>query len=231
MSLANTNRPMRVFEKILGGGLAAGNIGVIMSRHGTGKHAVLTSITLDHAMDSKNTLHVAINQSVSDVRAYDDSVLAEILNSLNVVDRTEALTNVERHKQIYTYRNEQFSAKRLRQTVEFLIEHAEFRPQLIEINGWPDFRTISVEEMKALKGLAVEFDCEVWLSAHTSTDDKVDSRGVPDSISRFDNLLSVMMSLQPDGKAVALRVIKASVQPQKGVNLEFDPTTMLIRWR
>ena len=41
------NRPLRVFEKILNGGLGRGNIGVVMSSHGTGKLAVMTCVTVD----------------------------------------------------------------------------------------------------------------------------------------------------------------------------------------
>ena len=39
MSITDQNRPLRVFDKVLKGGLGAGNLGIIMSRHGTGKTA------------------------------------------------------------------------------------------------------------------------------------------------------------------------------------------------
>ena len=41
-----------------------------MSRRGTGKVSVLTSITLDHAINRRKVLHVALGKSVSDVRAF-----------------------------------------------------------------------------------------------------------------------------------------------------------------
>ena len=47
MSETDSNRPLRVFDRILGGGLGKGNIGVLTSRHGTGKVAILTLIAID----------------------------------------------------------------------------------------------------------------------------------------------------------------------------------------
>ena len=48
MNLTDANRPLRVLDKVLEGGLGLGNVGVVMARHGLGKVAVLTSIAIDH---------------------------------------------------------------------------------------------------------------------------------------------------------------------------------------
>ncbi|MGA1780373.1 MAG: hypothetical protein ACO4CW_08565, partial [Planctomycetota bacterium] len=66
MNLVDGNRPLRVLDKVLQGGLGLGNVGVVMAQHGLGKVAVLTSIAIDHAMDGKNALHVSVGKSVSD---------------------------------------------------------------------------------------------------------------------------------------------------------------------
>lgn len=230
-SLADANRPMRVFEKILQGGLGAGNIGVVMSPHGMGKAAVLASITIDHAMCGTKCLHVAYGQSVADVRAYDDEILREIVRSLNVPNSTEVMTMVERNKQIYTYGTGQFSPQRLRSTLEFLSLHAEFRPGLIEIQGWPDFRAVTLDEMRALKGIAVEYNCELWMTAHTSPKDFVNSEGVPDYLAKFNDQLSVLIKLEPQGAHVSMRFLKTHNRvPPPTTNLEFDPKSMLVRW-
>ena len=47
MKPTDQNRPLRVLEKVLQGGLGKGNVGVIMARHGMGKIAVMTSIAID----------------------------------------------------------------------------------------------------------------------------------------------------------------------------------------
>jgi hypothetical protein len=230
-SLADQNRPLRVFEKILGGGLGNGNIGVVMSRHGTGKVALLTSIALDHAMDGKPALHVALGKSVSSVRAFDDEVLDEILNSLDVQDRAEILTVVERNKQIYTYPAGEFGPKRLRSTLTFLRDHAEFVPQLIELQGWPNFESVTPEEVNDLREVAREFECEIWCTAHTHVVEETDDRGVPSWLTRFDDELSAIIELEPESDHLRLKFIKTPGDNPEGVHLEFDPRSMLVRWR
>jgi len=232
MKLTDANRPLRALDKVIQGGLGKGNIGVLTSRHGTGKVAVLTSIAVDHAMDGRNVLHVALNESISDIRAYDDEVFDEIATSLGLHDRAEVLAKVERHKQIYTYRSGGFSVDRLGETLRFLAERAEFAPQMIELQGWPEFRTLAAEDFGNLKRLAVDHECEIWCYAHSTRTDELDERGIPSFIARFENHIEVLIALEPEGRHVNLRFAKTHDQPPPdGIHLEFDPRTMLIRWR
>lgn len=232
MKLTDANRPLRVLDKVIQGGLGRGNIGVLMSRHGTGKVAVLTSIALDHAMDGRNTLHVALDESVTDIRAYDDEVFHEIATSLRLENSADILAKVERHKQIYTYKNGSFNLERLALTLKFLAERAEFVPEMIELQGWPDFQSVTEAELQELKSIAVEHQCEIWCNCHTSRDDANDERGVPDYMSAFEEFIEVLIALEPDERHVNLKFIKThDEEPAEGIHLEFDPRTMLIRWR
>lgn len=232
MNVTDANRPIRVFERILGGGLGVGNIGVVMSRHGTGKAAILTSIALDHAMAGKQTLHICFGKSVDDVRAYDDEVLTEMMRCYGIENRAEVMTTVERNKQIYTYQDGEFTRHRLRNTLEILDKHAQFRPDLIEIQGWPSFSKMNEEEIRALRSIAEEFNCEIWLSAHTHREDDVDDRGMPAYVKGLEDHIEVIVALEPESNQVNLRFIKTHGKPvETNVHLEFDPKTMLIRWR
>ena len=47
MKSTEANRPMRVLEKVLGGGLGPGNLGVIVARHGTGKVGATAALASD----------------------------------------------------------------------------------------------------------------------------------------------------------------------------------------
>lgn len=228
-----TNQPLRVLDMVLKGGLGAGKLGVVMARHGTGKVAVLTSITIDHAMAEQNVLHVAVGKSLSDVRAYDDEVLHQICERFDLHDRASIMTTVERHKQIYAFRDPaDFTAARLRHAMDFLAEHAEFKPTQMEIQGWPDFRNLDPGELMALKSIAEDYGCEVWLTAHTHRSDNLDARGVPDWLARFDEQFEVIMSLEPEGEHIPIKFVRVhGEEPREEVHLEFDPRSMLIRWR
>ncbi len=232
MSETDSNRPLRVFDRILGGGLGKGNIGVLTSRHGTGKVAILTLIAIDKAMDDKNVLHVTRGKSVGDVRAFRDEILEEMQESLDIADHASMLTRVERHSRIHTYAHGQFSIDRLRQTLTFAKEHAEFAPELVEISNWPDFQSVQREEVEALKTLATDFGFEVWLTAQVRRDTKHDGRHMPAPLMAVEDLLSVVVALQPEGQQVHLRFAKVHGEtPPDAVQLDFDPRKMLLRWR
>ena len=86
--------------------------------------------------------------------------------------------------------------------------------------------------LKELKSIAVEHQCEIWCNAHTSRDDVIDERGVPDYLTGFEEFIAVLIALDLEESQVNLRFIKThSEAPAEGINLAFDPRTMLIRWR
>ena len=150
----------------------------------------------------------------------------------DTANKEEVLAKVERHKQIYTYKAGGFSVDRLGETLRFLAERAEFRPEMIELQGWPDFRTFAPADFGNLKKLAVEHQCEIWCNAHTTREDKVDEHGVPEFIAGFAQDIEVMIALEPEGRIVNLRFVKTHDQtPPEGIHLTFHPNTMLIRWR
>lgn len=231
MSITDQNRPLRVFDKVLKGGLGAGNLGVVMSRHGTGKNAILTSIAIDHAMNGVNTLHACVGKSVDEIRAYDDEVLHTIIEAYGISDHARVMTKVERHKQIYTYGDGDMSVDRLRNTLTFLAEHAQFKPGLVELQMWPDFETVDMDTMQALKGLATEFETEIWMSAHTHREDEEGGISMPDFVKRFEDILSVIVGLEPESDDVHVRFLKTHDFTPPEVNLQFSPRTMLLRWR
>ena len=125
-----------------------------------------------------------------------------------------------------------FNRHRLRSTLEILDKHAEFRPEFVEIQGWPSFSRMNEEEIRALRAIAVEFNCEIWLSAHTHREDEVDERGMPLYLGPLENHIEVIVALDPEMEHVNIRFVKTHGKAaESAVNLEFDPKTMLMRWR
>ena len=66
----NERSPLRVFEKSIHGGLGKGNLGVVMSRAGIGKTALLIGIALDDLMRGRQVLHISAKDSVDHVREF-----------------------------------------------------------------------------------------------------------------------------------------------------------------
>jgi hypothetical protein len=226
---AEANRPMRAFERVLKAGLGAGNIGIMVSPHGTGKNAILTSIAIDQAMSGQNVLHIAIGKSVSDIRAYHDEILSKIEDSVAATDRAEILTRVERHSQIYTFRGGQFDVAKLASILSFLATHAEFRPGTIMFQGWPDITTTTAAELQAVRDLARQYNAAVWIPVHAETG--ADGKTLPASVGALMEHFEVAVTLGGQGKTLPLHFVRVhGATPSVAPKLEFDPASMLIRW-
>ena len=60
----NERSPMRVFEKSMHGGLGRGNVGVVLSRAGVGKTALLVQIALDDLLRDRRVLHISTEHAL-----------------------------------------------------------------------------------------------------------------------------------------------------------------------
>ena len=74
----NARSPMRVFEGSMHGGLGRGNLGVVASRAGVGKTAMLVQIGLDNLLRDRKVLHISHEHAVDHVRSYYDEIFHEI---------------------------------------------------------------------------------------------------------------------------------------------------------
>ena len=70
--------PMRIFENSIHGGLGAGNLGVVVARHGMGKTAFLVDIALDDLMRGRKVLHVTIGRTIEHVREYYEEIFRDL---------------------------------------------------------------------------------------------------------------------------------------------------------
>ena len=57
-------------------------------------------------------------------------------------------------------------------------------------------------------------------------------RGVPLKVSAHEDLLDVLVMLCPEGDRIAVKIVKEhATQEIAQVQMELDPSTMLLRWR
>jgi KaiC/GvpD/RAD55 family RecA-like ATPase len=234
----NERSPLRVFEKSMHGGLGRGNLGVIASRAGVGKTAMLVQIALDDLLRDRKVLHISHEQVVDHVRAYYD----EIFHDLSVASRLEepesVRLDVERNRLIYSHlshassappslRGGQSSVSKIVETVTFAREIAHFVPDVVIIDGF-DFEHATEDAMKALSGLAKELRAELWLSA--SAEAKSTTKSVfPAVIQRFMAQIAVVVSLEPERDTVRLRLLKDHDSPTLAdLHLRLDPHSMRV---
>jgi len=229
----NKRSPLRVFERSIHGGLGKGNIGVVTSRKGVGKTAFLTDIALDDLMRERKVLHVTLQHPVDRVVEFYDEMFLELARSQKLEDRAETRLSVERNRHILSYRGlSEFGLSRLRDSMSFLAEHADFRPEALILDGYPDFEDVEEEVLVELKKLAQDFDLELWITAlrHREGQER-DERDVPAEVARFDDYLSVIVRLEPESDHVKLRIVKDHENEELAdLHLELDPKTLLLRY-
>jgi len=227
----NERSPLRVFERSIHGGLGRGNLGVIISRAGIGKTAFLVDIALDDLMRDRKVLHVAINDSVEQVRRFYDEVFVELAKTTGLEEVDLVRLAVERHRHIHSYKDVSFSVDRILAVARFLKEHAEFPLDALMIDNFP-FASATEEEVASIKALATEFNCEVWLTALSRRNMEKGEAGYPDPVAAFDSLLSVKIYLESRTGAIRLRLLKDHENENLAeLMLDLDPTTLLIKDR
>jgi hypothetical protein len=224
--------PVRLLDRALGGGLGRGNFGVVLSRAGVGKTGLLIGLALDKLLQGQKVLHISTKESVDRVRAYYDQLLQSMADQLGLDNMLERKLAVERDRHILVFNRETFTLDKLRQSIGFLHDGANFKPDMVIMDGTPRFEFSEDWEIQGICDLAREMNAEIWTGSSLHRQgQELDDRGVPQEVAWHEENLAVILSLQSQNDHVCLRILKEhdSEQPPS-VSLELDPETRLLRW-
>jgi hypothetical protein len=221
--------PMRVFENSIHGGLGAGNLGVVVARHGMGKTAFLVDIALDDLMRGRRVLHVTIGRTIEHVREYYDEIFHDLAEASALEDAYTVRREIESHRHIKAYLKDTFSVEHLRAHIAMLRELMGFVPVAIVMDGY-DFTSATVDDLAEMRRISESLKAEFWMAAHTHRTDPRDAHGIPEPVAHLANELAVIVHIDHDGRAVHLQVLKDHDNPDVSqLSLVMDPTTMLLR--
>lgn len=225
--------PMRVFERSTHGGLGRGNVGLVLSRTGTGRTPFLVGVALDDLLRDRKVLHISTKCSADRVRAFYEEIFHDLAESTHLEDRLRVRLQVERNRMIHTFLGHSFTVERLAQALDYMSKHMHFEPSTIILEGHPDWDTATPEQVTALRDLAEKLQCEFWLEGHIHREgEEHDARGIPPHISRFEEEFSVILMLQTAQEHVRLQLIKDHGNTDLAdVHVELDPRTLLLVWR
>ncbi|MEI6127427.1 MAG: hypothetical protein WCQ99_12845 [Pseudomonadota bacterium] len=208
--------PLRLLDKIISGGLGSGNLGVTMARAGVGKTAFLVQMGLDALIREKNVLHVALDQTTEHVHAWYDALFKAFAGSgaagsvdTDAIDA--ALFSMTQHRVIQTYAADmEFTPLRLEQTVSLFLNHINFKPNVILIDGF-DWEALSpvrtAAAVGAFKACAQRLGAELWMSAQTHRT-VIQPGSIMPPCDAYAELIDVGVFLEPEGDQVSIRVLK-----------------------
>jgi hypothetical protein len=223
-----TVSPLKIFEMSSHKGLGRGNLGVLMARAGVGKTACLIHLAFDKLFRKEKLVHVSLEDMPEKVTAYYSVIFSDLVKAFEMDDEYEKKMLLERNRMILAYLSQSFEIGRLRENLRNLIEHIEFTPDIIIVDGL-DFVKAGREIFEGFKEVAIEFQIEIWFSAlsHRHIDD-VNERGIPHPCNHLDDLFSIIIQLQSTQSGIFLNLLKdhdTRVMPNARVRL--DPNTFL----
>jgi hypothetical protein len=225
--------PIRIFDRAIGDGLGAGNLGVVLSRAGVGKTGFLIGLAVDQLLQGKKVLYISTKESVEHIHNFFDQIFHAMAKALDAKEVPQRQLKMERNRHILVYNRKQFSLEKLQKSVDFLNDAAGFVPDMVIMDGTPRFENTEEWEIEGMRKLAAEWDAEVWTSSNTHREgQEMDERHVPTTVARFDPLLDVIVHLCPESNNIRVKITKEHGNEEIAqVQMELDPATMLLRWR
>lgn len=221
--------PVRVFEKSIHGGLKAGDIGVIASRKGVGKTAVLVQIALDKLFQGKKVIHVSFTQHTDYVIAWYEDIFAEIAKKKNLENAAEVKNELVKNRVLMNFNQDGVTSDQILRSLRAMIVDGGFKADALIIDGY-DFSRSTVERIAGVKKFATELGLEVWYTCTTSGDDPVlDKRNIPLVLKDYLDVIDVVIVLEPKLDYIQFSVSKdrATFNPN-ALDLKLDTKTLLI---
>lgn len=223
------NNPLKALgleEKAKGG---IRSMGLVMSRAGLGKTAILVQFALDCMLLGNKVLHVSIGQTVDKTRKWYDDILSLLTDG----EKIEQIPEIMKNRMIMTFKETSFSRVKLEERLDDLVKQDVYKPECLIIDGF-DFAGADRAEVKELRQFMEERGLKmIWFSAVRHREDKrVSTDGVPAPCHEIDDLFDTILLIDPHGEEMHLEILKCdecTVDP--GTKLKLDPSTMLIQKR
>lgn len=213
--------PVRSFEKAINGGLKAGEIGVLASREGLGKTAVLVQFGLDTLLQDKAVVNVSFNQHSSYVITWYEGMFTEMIKKRSIADAEAVKGEIFRNRVILNFSLEALADGRVFNTLKALSQGG-IKPACLVIDGLTK-TALTPAVADGLKAFAAENGVAVWFSFSSDETDPDKIFGA-DVAAKIDTV--VLMAQKAGG--IVMEVAKAHDAAVKDVSIKLDPKTLLI---
>jgi len=229
------NNPLGVLTADAKGNEVSQRMGLVISRPGVGKTAILVQIALDNMLQGKQVMHVSVGKNIEKTKSWYDDIINDITAGAKVEDVEAVKFEIIRNRMIMTFNNSTFSRPKLEERLNDLIQQDIFRPSCLVIDGL-DFAKIGRQLLEDIRDMQKTKGMNIWFSAVCHRDDQgqqeAGSNDLPAALQEnaelFDTVLMLQSDSQGDGK-IFLNIIKDNtgcVEP--GRSLRLDPTSMVV---
>ena len=161
--------PVRFFDQATNGGLKAGEMGILTSKKGLGKTAVLVQIGLDMLLQEKQVVHVSFNQHTNAIITWYEDIFWEMAKKKNLKNPEEIKDTLISKRIILNFNQNTVSTVQIVNTLKALLSGGIPTACLI-IDGL-NFSKVKAEDMKALKDYAAEAGFFIWATCNCEDED------------------------------------------------------------
>ncbi|MFK7927564.1 MAG: AAA family ATPase [Myxococcota bacterium] len=208
--------PVWALNQHLGGRLQRGEVAFIAARAGVGKSVLLVHMALDRLLHGRNVLHVALEDTVDNVRAHYDQVFRAASDRARAADRASAMVAAERHRMIHTWQGRGFTVEALERSLDLLAEMASFEPELVVVDGVPPHQLEALSS--GLAQIAKTREVALWFTVR-ETD-------TPAASPVWDHV-RLGLRLAPESRSVRIARLDSSGNAED-LPLSLDPATMVV---
>lgn len=200
--------PLRILEQSIHGGLGAGNIGVFSSPKGLGKTACLVHIATDKLFQGQHVIHVSFAARTDHIIRWYEDIFGEIVDKRDLRDAMDVHDEIIRNRVIMNFSQDGTNAEQLLRSLRAMITDGGFAADVLIIDGY-DFQKGSPASISSIKDFARELGIAVWFSASSPENPSVvDERGVPEYLSSYLDMISVLITLEDNPDFIKLRLVK-----------------------
>jgi hypothetical protein len=217
------NNPLGVFKKTANGDDVLPRMGLVISRPGVGKTAILVQIALDNMLHDRQVMHISVGQNIGKTKSWYDDILADLATGAGQEDVLAVKEEIARNRMIMTFNAATFSRPKLEERLNDFIQQDIFKPACLIIDGL-DFARIEGQLLEDMRDMQKTSGLSIWFSAVSHRE----AQGGIADLALFDTVLSLNPDEQGDGK-IFLNTVKDSTGcVQEGKKMRLDPTSMVV---
>lgn len=206
------------------------SMGLVMSRAGLGKTAILVQIALDSMMRGNKVLHVSIGETIDKAKSWYNDILSLITRDKAIENIHEVISEILHNRMIMTFKETSFSPAKMEERLNDLVAQNVYTPQCLIIDGF-DFNEDCREALLSLKTFMKAQGLKMtWFSAVCHREDERTSvDGVQAPCHKVADLFDNVLMINPENDTISLDIVKCpSCAVDAGMSLALDPSTMLI---
>ena len=211
--------PIRAFDNVANGGLKAGEMGLVTSKKGVGKTAVLVQFGIDTLLNGKQLVHVSFDQVSSNVIEWYDTIVQEIVKN-KISDEDKEV--IMRNRTILNFNQDNFNLEKVVNTLNAL-KAGGIGVAGVVIDG-VDFGKVKESDIQAVASYAKATKTKVWISATAESTKLADQ--APKALLPY---FSFVVHLEPSkSNGTSLKILKAGKLENVESTLRLDSKNSLI---